>query len=79
MNADARFMRLEFRARQETHVIGCDRADAARLRQVHRRFRANLFAGPAGALHLEIKPVAAKDCQRSRQRSASSSRPRAIA
>jgi len=59
MNADARFMRLEFRARQETHVIGGNRAYAARLCQFQRRFRANLFSSAAGALHFEIKPIAA--------------------
>ena len=59
MDADPRLMRFELRARQETHIVGRNRGDASGLGKFHGRFRAHLFTGPAGALHLEIEAIAA--------------------
>src|SRR5277367_2814600 len=60
MNADARLVRLEVGARQESNVVAGNRRHALRARELHDGLRNDLFARPAGALYLEIKSVAAK-------------------
>ena len=60
MNAHPRLVRLEIGARQESDVVAGNRRHAVRAREFHDGLRNDLFARPAGALHLEIKSVAAK-------------------
>ena len=60
VDAHAGFVSLELAFGQEAHVVGRDRGDPARLRQVQDRLGVSLFAGAAGSLHFEVEAIAAQ-------------------
>jgi hypothetical protein len=60
MNAHPRFVRLELRSRQEAHIVGRERRDAALQGQFDDGFGMSLLACSTGTLNLEIEPITAK-------------------
>ena len=58
MDAHARLMGLEVRALQEAHVVGSDRRDAPRARELNQVACAGPLAAAPRALRLEVEAVA---------------------
>ena len=60
VDADACFVRVEFGARQKAYIVGGERRHASLLTQFQHGRGVALLIRAAGALHFEVKPIAAQ-------------------